>query len=49
MKKDFLKNVLGVGLFYFVIIVGVLLLNSRFTYLNEVDDVRSTSYMAMNQ
>lgn len=49
MKKT-LKNFGGLVLFYSVIIIGVLLLNIRFSYLNEItgDNINET-YIAMNQ
>jgi len=49
MKKTLL-NIGGVILFYSVIVVGVLLLNMRFSYLNEIDNNNlNESYIAMNK
>lgn len=49
MKKT-LKNIGGLILFYSVIVFGVLLLNVRFEYLNEVDNEQNNnSYIAMNK
>lgn len=49
MKKRFL-NYGGLILFYSVIIIGVLLLNLRFSYLNEETTVNySEQYMAVNR
>ena len=49
MKKNFL-NYGGLILFYSVIIMGVLLLNMRFSYLNENTTVNySEEYMAVNR
>lgn len=45
MKKMFL-NFGGLILFYSVIILGVLLLNLRFSYLNSVEG--NSTYMAVN-
>lgn len=48
MKKT-LVNFGGIILFYSVIIVGVLLLNMRFSYLNEINNNNLTeNYIAMN-
>ena len=49
MKKT-LKNFGGLVLFYSVIVIGVLLLNIRFSHLNDVkgDNFKET-YIAMNQ
>lgn len=33
--KESVKEKLGVGLFYLVIVLGVVVLNARFEYLNE--------------
>ena len=49
MKKT-LKNIGGLVLFYSVIVFGVLLLNVRFEYLNEIDNEQNNnSYIAMNK
>jgi len=49
MKKT-LKNIGGLILFYSVIVVGVLLLNVRFSYLNEAYEGNlNETYIAMNQ
>lgn len=49
MKKTIL-NYGGLILFYAVIIMGVLLLNMRFSYLNESTTVNyNEAYMAMNK
>lgn len=50
MKKK-LMNVGGIILFYSVIIFGVLLLNLRFSYLNEINSENNinNSYLAMNK
>lgn len=49
MKKT-LKNIGGLILFYSVIFFGVLLLNLRFSYLNNVldDNDSNINYIAMN-
>lgn len=48
MKKT-LNNIGGLILFYSVIVIGVLLLNMRFSYLNEVNTGNiDNSYIAMN-
>ena len=44
--KKMLMNVMGVVLFYLVIIFGVLLLNYRFSYLNK--NIENNTYIAMN-
>lgn len=49
MKKR-LENVGGIILFYSVIVFGVLLLNLRFTYLNEINNNNvNDNYIAMNK
>lgn len=49
MKKT-LENIGGLILFYSVIVVGVLLLNIRFSHLNNITgDNLSETYIAMNQ
>lgn len=48
MKKK-LENVGGIILFYSVIVFGVLLLNLRFTYLNEINNNINDNYIAMNK
>ena len=48
MKKK-LVNVGGIILFYSVIVFGVLLLNLRFTYLNEINNNVNENYIAMNK
>lgn len=35
MKKETIRNIAGVILFYFLIIYGVISLNSRFEEINE--------------
>jgi len=48
MKKTIL-NFGGIILFYSIIIVGVLLLNQRFAYLNSISNNNvNNSYVAMN-
>ncbi len=42
MKKT-LKNFGGLILFYLVIIMGILLLNLRFNYLNKVKNLESNN------
>lgn len=46
MKKIFM-NVGGLIIFYSIIVGGVLLLNQRFSYLNNINNQNST-YIAMN-
>lgn len=49
MKKKFLEYG-GLILFYSIIIMGVLLLNIRFSYLNEKTIVNyNEAYMAVNK
>ena len=44
-----LKDFGGIILFYFVIVVGVLLLNLRFSHLNSVNyEENNETYIAMN-
>ena len=48
MKKTFV-NVGGLVIFYTIIIVGVLLLNQRFSVLNDnIDSETNNYYIAMN-
>lgn len=48
MKKT-LNNIGGLILFYSVIVIGVLLLNMRFSYLNAVNTENiGNTYIAMN-
>lgn len=48
MKKT-ITNMGGLVLFYSVIIIGVLLLNMRFSYLNEINnETLNNTYIAMN-
>ena len=47
--KKVLMNIGGLVLFYSVIIIGVLLLNIRFSYLNHVgSNGLGDTYIAMN-
>lgn len=49
MKKT-LMNIGGLVLFYSVIVIGVLLLNLRFSYINEISTKNiNETYMAMNK
>lgn len=49
MKKT-LMNIGGLILFYSVIIGGVLLLNMRFSYLNNLESEKiNDTYIAMNK
>lgn len=45
MKKRFL-DLGGILIFYFVLVVGVLLLNLRFSYLNKVSN--NNTYIGIN-
>ena len=48
--KKIMINYGGLIMFYLVIVVGVLLLNLRFSYLNENTTVNySEEYMAVNR
>ena len=48
MKKN-LMNIGGIILFYSIIIVGIVLLNLRFSYLNSLNSNNlNNSYIAMN-
>ena len=46
--KKVLMNVLGVTMFYLLVIGGILLLNQRFAYLNSLDN-SNTTVIAMNK
>jgi len=48
MKKR-LINIGGLILFYSVIVTGVLLLNLRFSYLNDINNKNVETYIAMNK
>ena len=48
--KEKLIDIGGIMLFYFMIVLGVLLLNSRFNYVNNLDVLeKSETYIAMNE
>ncbi len=50
MMKKILANVGGLLLFYSVIIIGVLILNQRFSYLNGLERANNNSvYITMNE
>ena len=42
--KSWVKNTLGIMLFYSVIVFGVIALNTRFEYLNQQKSTDSISY-----
>ena len=48
--KEKLIDIGGIILFYLMIVLGVLLLNSRFNYVNHLNiSEKSETYIAMNE
>lgn len=45
MRKDVLKNMAGICLFYFIIILGVIAINARFEYLNS--EVNTNNHVSL--
>lgn len=46
MKKESLKNLVGVVLFYLFIVLGIIIINARFEYLNSPDSGYRTINLA---